>query len=195
MSPVRNSERCRARSDKKKVAIKCHPVVGTSGIPATARAPAQTEKQATADSAEKAEAARQKRVEKMAKDAANSAANVTGIAQKIVYGAVHTAWKGELEFCNDGTFRRRGKDGGKWWCERWEGGGQKGTLVLAWSAWPRERMTTVRTQKPSSEIAARVCLERCFSPTGEWRQGVQLWRADEVEGPRGALQIRALTPR
>lgn len=43
---------------------------------------------------------------------------------------------------NDGTFRRRGKDGGRWWVEPCDAGQQTGAMVLAWESWPRERLVT-----------------------------------------------------
>lgn len=50
---------------------------------------------------------------------------------------------------NDGTFRRVGKDGGRWWSENWQhgkGSGGKvvrnGSLVLSWTNWPKERLHT-----------------------------------------------------
>jgi hypothetical protein len=51
---------------------------------------------------------------------------------------------------NDGTFRRVGKDGGRWWSEDWKdtpnpAGGRPlktGTLVLAWTSWPKEKLTS-----------------------------------------------------
>jgi hypothetical protein len=43
---------------------------------------------------------------------------------------------------NDGTFRRVGKDGGRWWSENWQDENRTGALVLAWTNWPKEKLHT-----------------------------------------------------
>ena len=43
---------------------------------------------------------------------------------------------------NDGTFRRVGKDGGRWWSENWQDENLTGALVLAWTNWPKEKLHT-----------------------------------------------------
>lgn len=47
-------------------------------------------------------------------------------------------------FSNDGTFRRVGKDGGRWWSENWQEGkgARTGALVLDWTSWPKEKLHT-----------------------------------------------------
>ena len=53
-----------------------------------------------------------------------------------------------LASSNDGTFRRVGKDGGRWWAENWKNGngsagkGRTGAMVLAWTNWPKEKLHT-----------------------------------------------------
>ncbi len=53
-----------------------------------------------------------------------------------------------LAFSNDGTFRRVGKDGGRWWAENWQDGNgpagkaRTGAMVLAWTNWPKEKLRT-----------------------------------------------------
>ena len=132
--------------DKKHMTIKRFVHTDPSlGIPTAAKAPPKKNAAGAADgdgdaAASAADSARKERAEKIEQGGTGGGQGVTGVKQKVLYTATHTAWKGTFQILNDGTYTRVGKDGGRWWSENWDG--QSASLVLAWTKWPKERLST-----------------------------------------------------